>query len=268
MEKGRIHRRASHAHHHKSCACHGLAQRQHQKSNAPDGHRLPQTNHVPVIKLHGDKPADKPSHGDPQIKQRRPLCRRAGRKPSVQHHVTGRPKPCRQLQSAVAEKRHHGFLCSRKLKNLPKADIPSCPLLPPFRRFAAFPERQRGKQRCRQPHLQQGNNPISPGPGQSSHQARAHDIRSNRRPHTPKTVKPAHMPCLIVKGYIIVQRRVHRPGSQAVGQRDDTQHPKRIRHRKSPQSPGSHRHADGRYLSRPQPFRQRVAEQAGNDRAS
>ena len=73
------------------------------------------------------------------------------------------------------------------------------------------------------------------------------------------------MPGLVVEGDVVVERRVNAPGPEAVGQREDKEHPELAAEREPEQPQRRHQRADGGHLAGAEPADDPFAHEAGND---
>ena len=80
-------------------------------------------------------------------------------------------------------------------------------------------------------------------------------------------MQPAHMATGIMKSHIVIQSGINTAGTQSVGNRPNTEHPKGIAEGKAQQCNGGHGHAERGDLSGPQTVGQVFTEQAGCYRA-
>lgn len=127
---------------------------------------------------------------------------------------------------------------------LEKRRIGSFPALFPL--GCAFPKGQSGKQNHSEKDLQNRDIAVSRLPAQPPGEAGAHNIGTDRHPHAPEGMEPAHMPGGVVHSHIVVERGVHRPRPQSIGNGPQTDNRECVRDRKSEERGGSQGHADRR----------------------
>ena len=114
--------------------------------------------------------------------------------------------------------------------------------------------------------LNDRNAAVAAVPRATARDDRAHDIRPGRRADAPHAVQPAHVLTLIVQGDIVIERRIHASCAEPIRDRPEAQLSERMAGGEAEQCHGSQRGTERRDLPRPQPARQAVTLQTGNDR--
>ena len=238
---------------------------QHEKDAQRDDPK-PQTHHLPVAELKGQKAADGPSRRDAEEEKAAALRGRDRIDAAGGDEIAARPKADRLLGRAIAEEAQHHGLDAAQRHDLAQRQR----LFPVALRRAAggrAPERQAEEQDGRKHQLHQSDGPITGVPAVPGGEHRAHDGRPHRRADAPHAVQPAHMPAGIMEGDIVVQRRVDAARAKPVRDRAEAQHRIAAAEGKTEERRAGHRHADRRDPARAETPCQTVAEQARDDRA-
>ena len=240
-----------------------------QHCRDPDGdYRLSHADHLRIVKLYGYKSADRTPDGYPDEEKSGKACRRVCGDSLVHREITARPKPCGLLECAVAEEAEH---------DLPGAgnygDLPQCKRFSRFFVFGGtfavsfFPQREAENKDRGQNHLDYTDISVSCAPAPAGGQRVPHQVRSRGGTHAPHTVKPAHVPALIMKRNVVVQRCVHASRAEPVRNCPNAEKRKRACHGKTEERRRSHRNAGGGDRTRSESAGQPVALQTRNDRS-
>ena len=80
-------------------------------------HGLPQTYHVFIGNFHGKETADKTAEGDPEIKQRGPLCGFFRGYSFGKHKIAASPQSGRGFQGTIAKEAEQGWFGSGQLQH-------------------------------------------------------------------------------------------------------------------------------------------------------
>ena len=231
-------------------------------------YRLSHADHLRIVKLHGDKPADRPPDGYPDEEKSGKARRRVGGDSLVHREITACPKRRGLLERAVAEEAEHDLTGTGN-----HGDLPQCKRFSRFfilnRAFAAsfFPQRKAENKDRGQNHLDYTDISVSGAPAFAGGQRVTHQIRSRGGANAPHTVKPAHVSALIMKRNVVVQRCVHASCAEPVRNCPNAEKRKRARHGKAEERCRSHRNAGGGDRTCSESARQPVALQARNDRS-
>ena len=251
---------------HKPCQRKGLRTGQQQGSNAHAQHRKPQTDHLVIAQLQGQKAAGAPPHRDADIEQAGKAGSRLGGHLPHKGQVAAGPKPGGGLQCAVAEEAKHHFLRARQREYLRQGQRLGHGAVRGS--IGAFmPQGQAAKKHGRKCYLEQGDVPVAAVPAQPAGKCRAHHHRADGGAHAPHTVQPTHVAAFVMQGNIVVQGGIHAARAQAVGDSPQAEHPEPAGDRKAEQRRSGHAHAEGGHPARAQCPGEPVAVQAGNDGA-
>jgi len=217
----------------------------HQNHACADGEDAG-TDHGSAAKAVSHESVEDPTKGDAKVVK--------GGKPGgslivdtpVTGHIAAGPKARGGFQCAVAEKGEENIDCAGKPDGLRNRKY----LWGGFRVIiidlgAIFPYRQRQKKCCGQDDLQERDAAVAHFPTPILGQAETHDIGADGNAYAPKGVEPAHVPGGVVQSHIVIQRRIHSAGAEAVGNRPQAEHPEVGRQRKAQQRCGGKTDADG-----------------------
>ncbi len=113
--------------------------------------------------------------------------------------------------------------------------------------------------------MQKGNVAVAHMPALPACQGIAHNVGTNGSANAPHAVKPAHVAARVVKRHIIIERSIHAPSPQPVGDCPEAEQRERAGDGKAKKCEGGHGDADRRNHTGSETARQPVALEAGYD---
>lgn len=270
MEKAGIDRSAAQADKEISAADRKGTEGEAEYKNANKRHSLPQSYHVFIGNLHGKETADKTAEGDPEIKQRGPLCGFFRGYSFGEHKIAASPQSGRGFQGTIAKEAEQGWFGPGKLQHPGKGErsILCSVFLCSRAGLLFFPQRKRKEKKHGENDLNQGNGHIAAVPAFSRIQAQGHDKWPGGRADSPKAVKPAHVVRFIMQCHEVIQGGIHTSRSETVGNSKDTEKPGGMRQGEAKQSGGGHEYTYGGNRAGSQTAYDLFTEKTGNNGAS
>ena len=133
----------------------------------------PQTYHVFIGNFHGKETADKTAEGDPEIKQRGPLCGFFRGYSFGKHKIAASTQSGRGFQGTIAKEAEQGWFGSGQLQHPGKGkrSILCSVFLCSRTGLLFFPQRKRKEKKHGEDDLNQGNGHIAAVPSFSRIQA-------------------------------------------------------------------------------------------------
>ena len=267
MDDAGVDGRTAHSDQDKTCQREDVGGGQEQRSHPCGQNPLPQTDHLGVIELEGDEPAERTPDRDAGVEQTRKSGGGLGRNALCQGEVAAGPVAGRRLEGAVTEEAGHDLFSPRDAEDLAQTQGFGVGFRAVGRSGPSVPERQTAEEDRRNDGLKAGHRPVAAAPALPGREGAAHQHGADDGAHAPHTVQPAHVVAFVVEGDVVVQGGVDAACTEAIGYGPEAEHPEGVRCREAEEGKGGQGGAEGSDPAGAERAGQPVALQAGHDGA-